>query len=245
MVLLFLLLACISAIIAGFIFKLSFLWITGIIALSTLFLVFSFVRLVKLFRTAKRIVEEESDAATTEIMLINRVNVTKRMENNENYAIRMFVNIIRAYKSSNLSEKIKGAVLILVVLALMISFIVLTALDLFNWALVVWGCAAVLIISIMVFAKISQSKVLKKKGNGEYDEQNFVKTTGVVKDCNLFSEKYIAKRYMSPFVRQRNIISSTYKIKLDIGGKEGETYSTEYYNKGEVLNIVYEKNHLQ
>lgn len=77
MVLPFLLLACISAIIAGFIFKLSFLWIAGIIALSTLFLVFSFVRLVKLFRTAKRIVEEESDAATTEIMLINRVNVTK------------------------------------------------------------------------------------------------------------------------------------------------------------------------
>lgn len=240
-VLLVLFLACIVAIIAGFVLKLSYLWITGIVVMSALFLVFSLVRLVKLFRTAKKIVEDEYDAEATEMMLNSKVNVTKGIENRENYAIKMFVSIIRAYKSSNFLGKIKSAGLVLVVLALMISFIVLTALDLTEWALVVWGSVAVLLISIMVFAKISEKKVLRKKDNREYDDQNYVKTTGLVKECNLFSEKYFVKRHMSPFEKERRIASTAYKIKLDISGKEGVTYSKEYYNKGEVLNIVYEK----
>lgn len=239
-VLVFIPLASICAIVSGMVLQLQYLWIGGLVTLIVYAVIFSAVRLHKLIKTAKRIVdEEEGDVRFTEAVLKSNVNSSIAVKNKESFAIRWFVTIIKTFRSSNLAEKLKSFALVALILGLMISFAVLITLDLDIWALAIWGICAVVIISTMVISNIIQKRALAKNNKASYkDEENYIETTGVVKACNLFSETYYRKSTKEQLYRQKAIASTTYKIKLDVNGEEKVAYSHNCYNNGETVKVL-------
>ncbi len=158
---------------------------------------------------------------------IERINSTAHTENRIARAEYMMSHTGKTAKSSTKKEKTLGTVFLIVLLALMFGGIVLIAV---GWQIAglicVGGFAAVIIIAIIITV-IKQKLAMSIK---RFDESNPQK--GMVISCTVSSQTTNGSKYYE------RVISTTYKLKIDVNGTVCSSYCKTFYSAGDIITVL-------
>ncbi len=226
-----------GTIIASILTKISWLITFGIVVLFGGGFAISLAVVIALFKKSNQKVSESNyDAKQDDSISKEKVNSSTGIDHKyklANYEIGM---VIREYKASNKKEKILGTILLIYLLALPIAAIIFINLRIELGFFICFGIFVGSIIILAIGKKIKEKRAMStKKINKDAPRETATVIVTTVSSFNTFgtgSERLGTSR----------ITSMTYKVRLNVHGKEIVTYSRDFYNEGEKVKVILSKN---
>lgn len=199
--------------------------------------------------TKEKLEKHGSDLKTVENELVEEVNNSQGLDNYINIRTHQFANISHAWKVASIWERLQILFLILLVLSGITAIIVLICLKYIVAGIIVFGVQVLLICGVLLLAKFREKQSLIPF---EIDEFELLKT-GKVIACCLYAQKTISKGSMSSLEYEHKhhleskmttrILSTVYKIKIDLDGKKVIAYSNKFFNEGEKVSVCQNRKH--
>ena len=164
--------------------------------------------------------------------VIEEIN-EKKGYNQLEYDVHQVKAVVDTWKQSSKGDIVKGIVFVSIFIGCIVGFVIFISLgkEYTVWGFVCFGAGALEIIGSLVVVKFLERRSLKyKKG------RNYRKATALVLGCTLSSQSSTGERH-------KHIRNTTYKVFLELNNERVTTYSKEYYEIGEKVDVnIDEKN---
>lgn len=223
----------------GMIAQAGAILIAGIAMLFGGSFLLSIIMLFAMAQRAKSEIKAESaenaadrlDASQAESESIETINETYGAENQVEQGVRMMKQVGRAWKASSVGDKIKGMLFLVTFLACCALFVVFTSIGHPIWGVIALGVGAGMILISLLVVKMKER--ISLSGAKHIKSDSRIKC-GTVTSCVLSSES----SYSSGAHSSTRIVSTVYKVNVDIDGEIKTGYTRDFYNEGDEVTVL-------